>query len=349
MPRHVFVPNWWARGAELWDRCEGRADPVAWMKAAYGNCSLVTRVGPLHADQAAAGYQAAGLPTSSSTMPGLVVRMFQHAMLTDNARTLCVTGSGYGTALLSRRLGEKNVTSVDIDPYLVDPARHRLEGLSIRPFMNVCDITGPLPGTYDRIVSTVSVPRVPASWLEALKTGGRLVTTIADTGIVLTADKTDDGGATGGVGWDRASFMATRDGGDYPPALHELFEIAGERDGEDITQSPYPVLEVCEAWDVWSMLSLAVPGIEHRYRADGETRTAWMAHPDGSWARATSSTLRGTALVHQAGSRRLWDELDRIRRRWLAEGGLPIHGARVDITPDGTTTFTRGKWCAVLA
>ena len=346
VPRHAFVPHWWKRGAELWERCEGRADPAAWMEAAYSNRSLVTRVGPLHADQAAAGQQAPGLPTSSSTLPALVVRMFQHAMLTDDARTLCVTGSGYGTALLSRRLGEKNVTSVDVDPYLVGSARQRLDALGLRPFMDTCDITGPLPGTYDRIVSTVSVPRIPASWLDALDPGGRLVTTIADTGLLVTADKTADGAATGQVEWDRAAFMATRSGDDYPPALPD---DTGEHEGESVTRSPYPVLNVAEAWEVWSMLSLTAPGIEHRYRADGTVRTAWMAHPDGSWARATSPTPEGPATVHQGGPRRLWDELDRIRHRWLAEGGLPLHGARVDIAPDGAATFTRGRWSAVLA
>jgi protein-L-isoaspartate O-methyltransferase len=91
--------------------------------------------------------------------------------------------------------------------------------------MAVCDITGPLPeepGEYDRIISTVSVRPIPASWLAALRPGGRLVTTTAGTGLIVTADKQADGGAVGQVQQDRAGFMATRHGDDYAPGLDEL-------------------------------------------------------------------------------------------------------------------------------
>lgn len=50
--------------------------------------------------------------------------------------------------------------------------------------------------------------------------------------------------------------------------------------------------------------------------------------------------------VHQGGPRRLWTTLERIRHRLNAEGGLPIYGSRVHITPDGVCHFTRGKWSA---
>jgi hypothetical protein len=53
-------------------------------------------------------------------------------------------------------------------------------------------------------------------WLAALRPGGRLVTTISGTALILTADKTDDGGVTGRIEWDRAGFMHTRTGADYP-------------------------------------------------------------------------------------------------------------------------------------
>ncbi|WP_438828080.1 hypothetical protein [Streptomyces tropicalis] len=47
-------------------------------------------------------------------------------------------------------------------------------------------------------------------------------------------------------------------------------------------------------------------------------------------------------------TRRLWDELERIRT-WLAvDGDLPIHGAKVTITSDGAATFSRRGWSATL-
>lgn len=45
-PRHLFVPRWWARGAEAWELRDGPSDPEAWMRAVYANKTLVTRVGP---------------------------------------------------------------------------------------------------------------------------------------------------------------------------------------------------------------------------------------------------------------------------------------------------------------
>jgi protein-L-isoaspartate O-methyltransferase len=349
VPRHLFTPRWWQRdGGQGWTLHDGPTNPQAWMRAAYADTTLVTRVGPLHADHAAPSDHPAGKPTSSSTLPSLVVRMYQHAVISEDAEALCVTGTGYGTALLAARLDEKQVTSVDVDPHLVEAATERLDQAGLHPTMAVCDITGLLPGEFDRIISTVSVRPIPASWLEALRPGGRLVTTIAGTGLIVTADKLEDGGAVGQVTEDPAGFMATRHGEDYEPGLDELFDAVRDREGEEVTTGRYPVIYVPDAWDVWSMLSLAVPGIEHRHERDGDRRTLWMLHQDGSWARATGGGDEPPE-VHQGGPRRLWSELDGIRRRLNTDGWLPVYGAKVTITPDGETTLARGGWSATLA
>src|SRR5215472_18830807 len=181
------------------------------MRAAYSDRTLITQLGTLHADHARPGDRPDGRPTSSATQPGLVVAMCRHAGISDGSRVLDVgTGSGYGTALLARRLGDQLVTSIDVDDYLVKAATSRLDAAGLRPELVTGDATGPLPGSYDRIVSMMSVAPVPASWLEALRPGGRLVTTIAGTGLLVTADKTPDGGAAGGTEWYRAGFMAAR-------------------------------------------------------------------------------------------------------------------------------------------
>jgi hypothetical protein len=97
------------------------------------------------------------------------------------------------------------------------------------------------------------------------------------------------------------------------------------------------------------MLSLTAPGIEHRNgTGDDGSRMTWMLHPDGSWARARTEPGEHTVTVHQGGPRRLYDLLEEIRRRWLEHGELPVYGAKVDITPDGRTTFSRGGWTATL-
>jgi protein-L-isoaspartate O-methyltransferase len=348
VPRHQFVPRWWQRTPDGWTLHSGPDDPETWLATAYKNSSVITRVGPLHADEAEPDVHPEGLPTSSATLPSLLVRMFQHARLGDHDELLDVgTGSGYGTALACRRLGDLHVTSIDVDPYLVDAARERLEHIELRPNLAALDATGELPGAYDRIVATVGVRPVPIGWLAALRPGGRLVTTIGGTSLIVTAEKQEDGSAVGRVEWDRAGFMRTRHGADYPPGPRDILAVAREQDGEDVTVGPYPVVDVEQAWDLASMLDITVPGVLYGYAEDAELRTAWLAHPDGSWARATA-TGSNPPTVHQSGNRRLWDTLDEIRAYWLQHGELPVRGARVLITPDGRTRLARGAWRAEL-
>ncbi|MEU5030313.1 methyltransferase domain-containing protein [Streptomyces milbemycinicus] len=345
-PRHCFVPRWWEpTGGSTWALRDGSADEAAWMRAAYSDTSLVTRVGPLHADDASPEDQPAGLPTSSSTMPGLVVRMLRHGLLYDGTDLgLIGTGTGASTALAVHRLGERHVTALDVDPYLTEAATARLASLGMSPRVVTCDASGPLPGDFDRIVSMVAL-RGLAGVLAALRPGGRLVTTLARMNVIITADKEADGSARGVVEWDRAGFMPVRSGADYPTGTSELFAAVRDREGEDVTEGRYPVLNVAEAWDVRAMLELAAPGVETYYEEHGEQRTAWLAHRDGSWARASATWLQ-QPTVHQSGPRRLWTVLERIRNRLNAEGGLPIYGSRVQITPDGACHFTRGGWSA---
>ncbi|WP_316763152.1 methyltransferase domain-containing protein [Streptomyces herbicida] len=349
VPRHQFVPQWWQRCPEGWMLHSGPADEEAWLAAAYQDTSLTTRVGPLHADHAKPDDHPEGWPTSSATLPSLLVRMFQHARIGERDELLDVgTGSGYGTALAALRLSDLQVTSVDVDPYLVDAARERLDRIRLRPRLAAVDATGELPGAYDRIVATVGVRPVPASWLAALRPGGRLVTTIGGTTLIVTAEKREDGSAVGRVEWDRAGFMRTRHGEDYPPASRDVLAVVRELDGEQVTTSPYPVLDVEQAWDLASMLDLTVPGILCGYAEEEGQRTAWLAHEDGSWARATAIGTEPPTVVHQGGPQRLWDALDEIRAYWLQHGELPVRGANVLITPDGQTRLARGSWRAVL-
>ncbi|MCG5217569.1 methyltransferase domain-containing protein [Streptosporangium soli] len=321
------------------------------MQAAYDDQTLITKVGSVHADHAQIGDHSSGRPTSSSTLPGLVVRMLRHLEVNDGATVLDVaTGSGYSTALLSHRLGESQVTSIDIDPYLTEMASERLTAIGLHPEISTCDAGGPLPGTYDRIVSMVSVRPIPASWLTALRPGGRLVTVISNTSLIITANKTEDGGAVGRVEWDRAMFMPTRTGADYPPSRDDLLAGLREQDGEQIALGRYPMVNVSDAWDLSSMLEVVAPHIEHHYRESSEdgSQTAWMVHSDGSWARA-SSKWDELPVVHQGGPRRLWDILDDLRHYWLRNGELPIRGAKVTVAPTGEITLSRAGWHETIA
>ena len=142
-------------------------------------------------------------------------QLLRHAQVYDGCDILDVaTGLGYSAAVLCKRLGDGHVTSVDVNPYLTTIAEKRLASIGHAPKVFPADATGPLPGTYDRIVAMAGFRPVPASWLAALRPGGRLVTVIDRTALILTADKTEgDWAATGRIEWDRAVFMPARPGG----------------------------------------------------------------------------------------------------------------------------------------
>jgi protein-L-isoaspartate O-methyltransferase len=343
--RHQFIPRWWAPAAAAWELRDGPADPEAWLAAAYRDQTLVTRVGPQHADLAPPPGQAEGLPTSSGTLPGLVVRMYQHGQIADGMDVLDVgTGPGYGTALLCRRLGARHVTSIDIDPYLIEAAATRLVAVGHQPQLVTADATGPLPGSYDRIISMTSVRPVPVSWLAALRPGGRIVTTLTGTTAILTADLQPDGTALGRLERDWAGFMPARHGPDYPPDNRP----ASHHDAEPARPGRYPLVVLEDAWELRTILSLEHPGITgHHHDAPDGTTTVQLAHPDGSWATATGQ--RGTIpLVRQGGPQHLWDHVDHLRDQWLAHGSFPVYGAAAMIQHDGTIRLARGTWHATI-
>jgi protein-L-isoaspartate O-methyltransferase len=350
IPRHLLVPRWWAACGSTWELHDGPAEVPAWLDAAYTDQTLVTQVGAQHADLAHPGQEAEGTPTSSSTLPSLVVQMYRHARITGGMDVLDVgTGPGYGAAVLSRRLGAQHVTSIDVDPYLTGAAAERLDGIGLHPQIVTCDATGPLPGDYDRIVAMAAVRPVPPSWLSALRPGGRLVTTITGTTAILAADKLADGRAFGRIERDWAGFMAVRHGPGYPPPPGDGHEELLSGDGEHVAPGRYPLIIPEDAWELRTMLSIEHPGItsHHQIHPD-QSATVWLVHADGSWARAEGQPGQAAPLVHQGGPRRLWDLLDQLRDRWLAEAAFPVYGALAMVQQDGTIKLARGAWRATI-
>ncbi|MFD8823400.1 protein-L-isoaspartate(D-aspartate) O-methyltransferase, partial [Streptomyces sp. NPDC059605] len=128
-PRHLYVPAWFTAGPEGWTRTDGPADEEAWARAAYTDQTLVTRVGPHHADRAGP-RPVVGTPTSSGTLPSLVVSMLTLGEMREGHRLLEIgTGTGYSSALACARLGDSAVTTVDVDRYLTESAVGRLAAI----------------------------------------------------------------------------------------------------------------------------------------------------------------------------------------------------------------------------
>lgn len=199
---------------------------------------------------------------------------------------------------------------------------------------------------YDRIVATVSVRPVPQAWLDALRPGGRIVTTITDTSLLINAHKRPDGVVRGRVQPDPATFMRTRHETDYPARLDHVYDAARDQPGDATRQLTGPLPDLWDDWQLRCLYELATPDIENRSatREDGSQLT-WLLATDGSWARADSETM----TVHQSGPRRLWDDLERVQSRWTAADHFPLHTMTVELGPDrNTLTSPNGTWTLEL-
>ncbi|MER7247008.1 methyltransferase domain-containing protein [Kribbella sp. NPDC000426] len=349
-PRHQLVPRWWEPIPDSYPFAWGLRTPQPnhqWAEI-YADETLVTRVGSFHADAADLSDRPTGLPTSSSTLPGLIVRMLHLLDPDEQNRVLDVgTGSGYSAALLARRLGDTQVTSIDVDAYLVDAARERLADFGRTPHLEVADATGSLPDTdYDRIIATVSVRPIPRAWLDALRPGGKIVTTITGTSLLINAEKHADGVVRGRVQPDPATFMRTRRDTDYPARLDHVYDDARDQPGTDTRPVAGPLPDLWEDWELRCLYELDTPDIENRSatREDG-TQLLWLLAADGSWARADSESK----TVHQSGPRRLWDDLERVQAKWTAAGHFPLHTMTVELGTDGSIlTSSDGNWTLEL-
>jgi protein-L-isoaspartate O-methyltransferase len=267
-PRHQLVPRWWEPIPDSYPFAWGLREPdpeIHWARA-YSDETLVTRIGALHADHTTPEGRQTGLPTSSSTLTRPIVRMLHLLDPQPTDRVLDVgTGSGYSAALLAHRLGDELVNSIDIDAYLVGVAKERLAGFGRTPRIEVADATGSLPDDeYDRIMATVSVRPIPRSWLEALQPGGRIVTTIIGTSMLISADMDEDGIARGRVRPDPANFMRTRQVADYPPRLDEVYSAARDQAGDQVRTLTGPMPDLWSDWELRCLYELGRPDIENR-------------------------------------------------------------------------------------
>jgi protein-L-isoaspartate(D-aspartate) O-methyltransferase len=121
-----------------------------------------------------------GLPTSSSSQPSVMAVMLEQLDVRSGMRVLEIgTGTGYNAALLAVLVGDPRlVTTVDLDPVLVDLARSCLVH-AVERGMTICaynGLDGYLPhAPYDRIIATGSFLPFPWPWIEQLSLDGRLV------------------------------------------------------------------------------------------------------------------------------------------------------------------------------
>lgn len=114
--------------------------------------------------------------------PKVEARMLQDLKIQKNETVLEIgTGSGFMAALLAARAAQ--VLSLEIDPQLAATAEKNLRSNGVNNVeVRVADGSKPLPSgpTFDVIVLSGSVARVPQNLLGSLNTGGRLAAIVGD-------------------------------------------------------------------------------------------------------------------------------------------------------------------------
>jgi len=106
-----------------------------------------------------------GIALSSVSAPWLQAMMLAQAQLAPGMRVLEIGSGGYNAALLAELVGEEGeVTTVDIDPEVVDRARCCLEAAGYRRVTVVlADAEGGIPdhAPYDRVIVTAGAWDMP--------------------------------------------------------------------------------------------------------------------------------------------------------------------------------------------
>lgn len=298
--RHVLVPRFYERvdgGYRLIDRAVG-TDRERWAKLVYDPlASLVTEYDPV-----------SGYPTSSATMPSIVLQLLKTLDPGPSQRVLDVgTASGYSTALLCERVGSENVTSIDLGESVTELARARLAEIGYTPTIVCGDgFSGHLPNArYDRVLSMVTINRVPTAWIDQTRPGGVIVATLPEMTVRLVREA--DGSATGrfvhgfGFMWMRGHAPTT----ERDVALVHLVH------GPGIVRSVGPSLGTMltgkEVPAFWGMARLVLMPYDVTIPA-GDGQTGLVAMTDRSWVLIDSARER----VTQGGPRRLWDEIEEL-------------------------------------
>ncbi|MGW3433017.1 ATP-grasp peptide maturase system methyltransferase [Streptomyces melanosporofaciens] len=314
-------------------------DPKEWSKIAYRDESLVTQLdGHLTADQAAAPVP--GVPTSSSTTPVTVVGMIEALDIEDGHTALEIgTGTGYSTALMCHRLGEDNVTTVEVDPGVAARADAALEAAGYSTWTVTGDglLGHPRRAPYDRVIATCAVRRIPHTWVRQTKPGGTILTTLAPgswaygTGLAKVTVN-EDGTAEGRI-IGESSFMQARSQAVVPLA-GDLSTRTAYADSERAAKVPPTLLE---EWMPAFLAQLAAPGAQlvRAARSDGHRQPYVFDADRESFAAFTENGSGWT--VRQGGPVTLWDDIERTLIAWQDDGRPDISTVRLRVTPRSHT------------
>ena len=284
--------------------------------------------------------------TSSSTMPSLVMAMLEDLDVADGMQVLEIgTGTGYNAGLLCERLGDRNVTSIDIGAESVALAAARLTEHGYRPHLATGDGAAGVPerGPFERIIATCGIDTVPAEWITQTRDGGKILANVLGPFnrhalVLLTVH---NGIASGPFVAQSGGFMPRRANPSRP--YDYTVSMPPRRETSDIATGHSSLSPRDALTDpTWGLLAQThLHGVPSRtiyldeHNPDEDNLGTELATTDGcSWALVAHIPDQYGHPTRQAGPRRLWTELEQLHHTWTALGRP--HYQRFGLTIDGS-------------
>lgn len=343
VPRHLFVPRFYresdAPGVTTYEPVTPEsAGQEEWLRLVYTDETWMTQFDGRDVDWSDLQSVTNAAPTSSSTLPSLVVRMLEDLDVQDSMTVLEIgTGTGYSTALMCHRLGSGAVTSVETDVGVAQRAREALAQCGYTPHLRVADgrYGHAEEAPYDRLIATCGLRNIPPAWLEQVRPGGVILTTLRgwmrSLGLVKLVVTRDS--ASGWFSEDDPSFMIAR----QQDAPESLGMVPGPDDGTKREARYGP--EVLTRSGAAFMAQLAVP--DARFFSmpvdGGPVSTFLLDSVTDSFAVLTPSD--GGWQVRQGGSRRLWDAVESAIATWEERGSPNKAAFGVTISGDAQVVW----------
>ncbi|MGC0382874.1 ATP-grasp peptide maturase system methyltransferase [Streptomyces sp. SAI-129] len=342
VPRHAFVPGFYlpadapdAQGLTVWEPVTSKLDYGRWLAASYSDTTLITQFDGEETDWEQPVVRHGGAPTSSSTLPSLVLRMWSDADVVEGHTVLEIgTGTGYSTALACERLGSSHVTSVEVDAVRLEGAADALYGCGYTPTLARADgLYGYWPEAwFDRIVAACSFRSVPPALLRQTRPGGKVLLPLSgwlygNARALLTV--AGDGSAEGPLLPGTISFMSARrhaapaygNPADWVAGLHEERSRSARHAPERITASTE------EAFHLRFLAQSAVPDAQ-MVTVDGVPHLIDVV----SGSAATLTPDGGAWSVREGGPLNLWSRIEDFIDAFDAAGrpGPETYTLRVD-------------------
>lgn len=336
IPRHNFLPRFFRQSPDQsgWEPVSV-SDPDA-LEMIYRDATWVTQLDN-DPDRWQVAYDsgkpAQGVPTSSSTAPGLMALMLEELDVHDGDRVLEIgTGTGYNAALLCHRLGADMVTTVEVDQAVAEAAQAGLDACGYRPAVVVADgaTVYPAGDLFNRLIATCSAPAVPTAWIKQVHPGGLILTSLFRDlgGGPLALLRVGAGGsAEGRFLPSYGGFMPVRTS---PPAdaLQRLNVALDEDEGE--SRPTTLTSDLLDTPHFGMVLALLMPGVSTIGFVPATGPQRWLLAEDGSWARLEENA--GTVTQH--GPSLLWDRVEKAYAAWQAAGGPARDRYGLTVTPD---------------